>query len=101
MTPIEFSAWLNGINAGLCGALPHRAIWAMVVQEAAKLAHPKTPILSPFPPFPPAERTGWWDKHLNPSPFAPECLAPPWVTTCGAAAMDTKVNPVHDFGLTR
>jgi hypothetical protein len=87
MTPIEFSAWLNGINAGLCGALPHRTIWAMVLQEAAKLAAPPGAKL-------PAQDL-WWDRHINPSPTVPTPLQPPWVVTCDTKGHTNLSQGVH------
>jgi len=79
MTPIEFSAWLNGINAGLCGALPHRAIWTMVMQEAAKLAVPRDMKL-PLPGSIEHARDTWWDKRPSPSDASP--WTPPFTVTC-------------------
>ena len=34
MTPIEFSAWIRGVDAALNGAMPSKELWAEVVKEA-------------------------------------------------------------------
>lgn len=83
MTPIEFSAWINGINAALLGANPPKALWALIVQEAAKVAHPRSTILPPPEPLEIQPRD-WWTK-----PHHPTDAVPPWTVTCGPNAVDT------------
>ena len=79
MTHIEFSAWLKGINAALNGQMPTPAIWAQVVQEAAKLANPPGPMI-PYTPTP------------SPSTIPPWIY--PWGTTC-QGIIDTLGLAVH------
>lgn len=55
MTPIEFSAWIRGVNAALNGAMPSKELWAEVVKEAQGIApaYPFAPALpvAPLTPF--------------------------------------------------